>query len=208
MEKYWEGIRERKRKEKKKQTERKQRTRRSRERNTTIVFFFSKPGMFTAFLSSYSMRWCMLVCKKWKEYIRKPAPEITSCNTLFFSFVSFSHYKKGDKQCEGNLITFALFMQYYACMGKGGAGHWHGPVTRLGWLGPAQPQGPGWAQPVKKNYFQKIYEFLQIFLLYFSQYQFVFLYCKDTNSVLKYPVFNKKKIYIFCFHAYDKVSQK
>jgi hypothetical protein len=82
-------------------------------------------------------------------------------------------------------------------MGKGG-----------GWLGPAQPQGPGWAQPVKKNYFQKIYEFLQIFLLYFSQYQFVFLYCKDTNSVLKYPVFNKKKIYIFCFHAYDKVSQK
>jgi len=39
-------------------------------------------------------------------------------------------------------------------------GHWLGLVTRLGWLGPAQPHGPGWAQPKKKisskkSYFQK-----------------------------------------------------
>jgi len=26
------------------------------------------------------------------------------------------------------------------------SGHWHGPVTMLGWLNPAQPYGPGWAQ--------------------------------------------------------------
>ena len=70
--------------EKRKQTERKQRTRWSRERSTTIVSFFSKPGVFTAFLSSYRMRWCMLVCKIQKENIRKPTPGITSCNTMFF----------------------------------------------------------------------------------------------------------------------------
>jgi hypothetical protein len=29
-------------------------------------------------------------------------------------------------------------------------------VTRLGWLGPAQPHGPGWAQPKKKDFFKKI----------------------------------------------------
>jgi hypothetical protein len=33
--------------------------------------------------------------------------------------------------------------------------------------------------------------FSVILLLYFDQYQFVFLYCKDTNPVLKYPVFVK-----------------
>jgi len=32
-----------------------------------------------------------------------------------------------------------------------GFGHWQGPVTRLGWLGPAQPHGPGWAQLQKNN---------------------------------------------------------
>jgi len=40
-------------------------------------------------------------------------------------------------------------------------GHWHGPVTMLGWLrsspatqvgwGPAQPYGPGWAQQNNNN---------------------------------------------------------
>jgi len=70
--------------EKRKQTERKRRTRWSRERSTTIVSFFSKPGVFAAFLSSCRMRWYMLVCKKQKENIRKPTPGITSCNTLFF----------------------------------------------------------------------------------------------------------------------------
>jgi len=33
--------------------------------------------------------------------------------------------------------------------------------------------------------------FSVILLLYFDQYRFVFLYCKDTNPVLKYPVFVK-----------------
>jgi len=37
----------------------------------------------------------------------------------------------------------------------------------------------------------KICDFVVILLLYFDQYRFVFLYCKDTNPVLKYPVFVK-----------------
>jgi hypothetical protein len=41
-----------KRKEKKKQTERRQMTQWSREHTITIVFTFSKPGMFSAILSS------------------------------------------------------------------------------------------------------------------------------------------------------------
>jgi len=36
-----------------------------------------------------------------------------------------------------------------------------------------------------ENYFKKICEFVVILLLYFDQYRFVFLYCKDTNPVLK-----------------------
>jgi len=68
-------------------------------------------------------------------------------------------------------------------------------VTRLGLLGPAQPYGPSWAQPKKikffKNYFLKKYDFPQKILLHFDQYRFVFLYCKDTNPVLKYLVFIK-----------------
>jgi hypothetical protein len=47
---------------------------------------------------------------------------------------------------------------------KGEAGHWHGPVTRLGWLGPAQPHGLGWAQPAKKIYLKKNLSFLQFFI--------------------------------------------
>jgi hypothetical protein len=30
-------------------------------------------------------------------------------------------------------------------------GHWLGPVTMHGWLDPAQPHGPGWAQPENKK---------------------------------------------------------
>ena len=37
----------------------------------------------------------------------------------------------------------------------------------------------------------KICDFVVILLLYFDQYQFVFLYCKDINLVLKYSVFVK-----------------
>jgi len=39
---------------------------------------------------------------------------------------------------------------------KSQSGHWLGPVTRLGLLGPAQPHGPGWAQPKKKIILEKI----------------------------------------------------
>jgi hypothetical protein len=92
-------------------------------------------------------------------------------------------------------------------------------VTRLGWLGPAHPRrlagsSPAiWAglgpAPKKKlfftNYLKRICDFLQIFLLHFEQYWFVFLYCKDTNTVLKYPVFIKtlknKKYFVFMHTA-------
>jgi len=37
----------------------------------------------------------------------------------------------------------------------------------------------------------KIWDFVVILLLYFGQYRLAFLYCKDTNPVLKYPVFVK-----------------
>jgi len=76
---------------------------------------------------------------------------------------------------------------------------------RPGLLGPAPPHGPGWAQPKKIKFFKKNLkkkcDFPQFFLLHFDQYRFVFLYCKDTNPVLKYPVFVKtlKKIKKKCF---------
>jgi hypothetical protein len=46
----------------------------------------------------------------------------------------------------------------------------------LGWLGPAQPYGPGWAQPERKkkgNFLQKLFQkkyaiFPRIFLLNFA----------------------------------------
>jgi hypothetical protein len=48
-----------------------------------------------------------------------------------FSFVSFSHSKKGDEQCEGNLITF----------GRGGWSlAW--ASDQAGWLGSAQLRSP------------------------------------------------------------------
>jgi len=46
--------------------------------------------------------------------------------TLCFSFVSFSHCKEGDEQCEGNLITFKILCVH----GQKGAGHWRGPVSQ------------------------------------------------------------------------------
>jgi hypothetical protein len=99
-----------------------------------------------------------------------------------------------------------------------GYGHWQGPLTRLGWLGPAQPHGPGWAKPEKKyikiKNFSKLFPKKSVifrnFLLHFDQYWFVFLYCKDTNTILKYLVFVKKikNKKIFYFDAYGQVSQK
>ena len=80
-------------------------------------------------------------------------------------------------------------------------GHWLGPVTRLSLLGPAQPHGPSWTQPKNK----KSVISPRIFLLNFAKYWFVLLYHKDTNLILKYPVFvktlkNIKKIIFFFKH--------
>ena len=71
----------------------------------------------------------------------------------------------------------------------------------------AQPRGPSWGPALKKYIYiknkkilqkllQRICDFSVILVLYFGQYRFVFLYCKDTNPVLKYPVFVKKKMFI------------
>jgi len=56
------------------------------------------------------------------------------------------------------------------------------------------PFGPGLARSNKnssKKLFQKICDFVVILFLYFDQYRFVFLYCNDTNPVLKNPIFVK-----------------
>jgi len=60
----------------------------------------------------------------------------------------------------------------------------------------------------KKYIFEKICDFPAYILLNFAQYWFVFLYRKNTNPVLKYPVFVKtlKKKY-FCFHGHGQVSK-
>jgi hypothetical protein len=64
-----------------------------------------------------------------------------------------------------------------------------------GWLGPAQPHGPGWAQPENKKQIssKKFFSKICDFPLYFDQYRFVFLYCKDTTSVLNTWFSSKKK---------------
>jgi len=81
-------------------------------------------------------------------------------------------------------------------------------------LGTAPPHGPGWASQKKtkipKNILKKyICDFLIYFLLHFDQYQFVFLYCKDTNPVLKYPVFIKTLNFFFVFmHTTKSLKNK
>jgi hypothetical protein len=60
-----------------------------------------------------------------------------------------------------------------------------------------QPRHMGRAGPSPKKLnsskkkLKKKCDFPQNFLLHLDQYRFVFLYCKDTNPVLKYPVFVK-----------------
>jgi hypothetical protein len=54
----------------------------------------------------------------------------------------------------------------------------------FGWFWSSFFLGPATKKKFFKNYFKKICDFSQIFLLHFNQYQFVFLYCKDTNLVL------------------------
>jgi len=102
----------------------------------------------------------------------------------------------------------------------------------LFWAGtPAQPMLLGWVQPCRnqvpiyfglisaefpfgsgltrsKNFLQRIISknlwFFANLLLHFDQYCFVFLYCKDTNPVLKYLVFVKfflKKYFVFMHTA-------
>jgi hypothetical protein len=97
---------------------------------------------------------------KWKPKDRRFLHSVTKGSWFLLSA------KTKNEQCEGNLITFALFharVKFYACMAW--LGHWLGPVIR--WLGLVQPYRPGWVQPekkiFKKNSFKKIYDFPQIF---------------------------------------------
>jgi hypothetical protein len=97
------------------------------------------------------------------------------------------------------------------------------PFVLLGWnISPAHAAGLSPAQqliqpsfflarsgPVpkifKKNIFRKIRDFPVYFVMEFCL--ILVLYHKDTNPVLKYPVFVKTlKKKCFCFHAYDQVS--
>jgi hypothetical protein len=75
------------------------------------------------------------------------------------------------------------------------------PATRGGWVQPSPKKN-------SSKIFSKICDFPQIFYCILINIGFVFLYCKDTNLVLKYPVFVKTLKKTFCFHAYDQVSQK
>jgi hypothetical protein len=74
----------------------------------------------------------------------------------------------------------------------------------LGWSRPSFFLGRVW--PIRKKILQKLFKknlwFSANLLLHFDQYRFVFLYCKDTNPVLKYPIFiktlkNKNKNVLF-----------
>jgi len=55
-------------------------------------------------------------------------------------------------------------------------GHWLGPVTRLGWLGPAQPHGVAGSNPAtraglgpaRKKILQKSFQKYVIFRKYFT----------------------------------------
>ena len=74
-------------------------------------------------------------------------------------------------------------------------GHWLEQVTRFGLLDPAQPHEPSWTRPLKKieRERERDLRFYGVFIL-----RSVFLYCKNTNLVLKYLVFNKMlQIYIY-----------
>jgi hypothetical protein len=72
------------------------------------------------------------------------------------------------------------------------------PILFWGWFRPIFILGRVW--PIQKVFFKDVFKKSVIFC------KFVFLYCKYTNPVLKYPVFvNKKKCLLkkmFCFHAY------
>jgi hypothetical protein len=87
----------------------------------------------------------------------------------------------------------------------------------LGRAAPTQPKmvGPSPAQlknfqNFKKQLYQKNLWFSEKSLLHFDQYWFVLLYYKDTNLVLKYPVFVKtlKKKYFFFMHMAKSLKNK
>jgi len=118
----------------------------------------------------------MLVHEKQKENARKPILESSFSNCIV-TLCLHNEYE----QCEGNLITFALFMLVLAdsknvilrMHGLVGSVAW--PVTKLGWLGPAQPYRPAYLKKKKEkeNFLQKLFFFLKvifpcIFLLNFA----------------------------------------
>jgi hypothetical protein len=75
------------------------------------------------------------------------------------------------------------------------------PATRAG-LGPARKKN-------SSKIFSKICDFPQIFYCILINIGFVFLYCKDTNLVLKYPIFVKtlKKRFVF-MHTTKSLKNK
>ena len=99
--------------------------------------------------SERSTRECRRRRKKKKKTKKKPKQH-PSCNTTYPPLhlkqgLIFAICKNEHAQCKGNIITFALFharVKFYASMVY--LGHMLGPVTMHGWLGLAQPHGPGW----------------------------------------------------------------
>ena len=83
------------------------------------------------------------------------------------------------------------------------------PATQAGWVQPGHMGPARKIQILQKKLFQKKSVIFQFFLLYFDQYWFVFLYFKDTNSVLKYMVFVKTLNFFFVFmHTAKSLKNK
>jgi hypothetical protein len=84
---------------------------------------------------------------------------------------------------------------------------WASDQAGLAASSPATWAGLGPARKKIQKLFQKNLWFSINFLLHFDQYWFVFLYCKDTNPVLKYMVFvktlknNKTNVFVFMHTA-------
>jgi hypothetical protein len=119
--------------------------------------------------------------------------------------------KKKDEQCEGNyyLRTVPCTRRILRVHGLVGSLAWASDQAGLARSSPAIWVGLGPARKKHyKNLFKKFVIFSYMFLLHFDQYWFVFLYCKDTNPVLKYLVFIKTKTKCFVFMHMAKSLKK
>ena len=135
----------------------------------------------------------------------------SSVNNEGSSFLLFA--KKKDEQCEGNnyLRTVPCTRRILRVHGLVGSLAWASDQAGLARSSPAIWVGLGPARKKHyKNLFKKFVIFSYMFLLHFDQYWFVFLYCKDTNPVLKYLVFVKtlKNIFFVFMHTTKSLKQK